>query len=82
MRYQGKFRPSFPIKYKGDYNNIIYRSSWEYKFMVWCDRSTSVAEWGSEEVVVPYISPVDGKRHSYFPDFYVKFVSKKYMVEV
>ena len=82
MRYQGKFRPSFPRKYKGDYNNIFYRSSWEYKFMVWCDRSTSVAEWGSEEVVVPYISPVDGKRHRYFPDFYVKVGRKKYMVEV
>ena len=82
MRYQGKDRPTFPRKYKGDYHNIIYRSSWEYKFMVWCDRSSSVTEWGSEEIVIPYISPADGRRHRYFPDFYVKIGRKKYMVEV
>ncbi len=82
MRYQGKYRPTFPRKYKGDYHNIIYRSSWEYKFMVWCDRSSSVTEWGSEEIIVPYISPADGRRHRYFPDFYVKIGRKKYMVEV
>ena len=82
MRYQGKYRPTFPRKYKGDYHNIIYRSSWEYKFMVWCDRSSSVTEWGSDEIVIPYISPADGRRHRYFPDFYVKIGRKKYMVEV
>tara|TARA_A100001391_G_scaffold26182_2_gene14115 strand:+ start:2599 stop:2925 length:327 start_codon:yes stop_codon:yes gene_type:complete len=51
--------------------------------MLWCDRSnSSVQEWGSEEIAIPYISPVDGKRHKYFPDFYVKIKGKKYMVEV
>ena len=58
MRYQGKFTPRFPRKYKGDPTNIIYRSSWEYKFMVWADTSTSVQEWASEEIAIPYISPV------------------------
>lgn len=82
MRYQGRYRISFPQKYKGDPNNIIYRSSWEYKFMKWCDITPSVLEWGSEEIVIPYISPVDGKRHRYFPDFYVKIENKKYLVEV
>ena len=82
MRYQGKYRASFPRKYKGDHNNIIYRSSWEYKFMKWCDYTTSVQEWGSEEIIIPYISPVDGKRHRYFPDFYVKIQNRKYLVEV
>ena len=82
MRYQGKYRPSYPRKYKGDTSNIIYRSSWEYKFMKWCDYTTSVQEWGSEEIIIPYISPVDGKRHRYFPDFYVKIQNRKYLVEV
>ena len=82
MRYQGKYRASFPRKYKGDHNNIIYRSSWEYKFMKWCDYTTSVQEWGSEEIIIPYISPADGKRHRYFPDFYVKIQNRKYLVEV
>ena len=82
MRYQGKYRPSYHRKYKGDPNNIIYRSSWEYKFMKWCDYTTSVQEWGSEEIIIPYISPADGKRHRYFPDFYVKIQNRKYLVEV
>ena len=82
MRYQGKYRASNPKKYKGDHNNIIYRSSWEYKFMKWCDMTPSIQEWGSEEIIIPYISPVDGKRHRYFPDFYVKIQNRKYLVEV
>ncbi len=82
MRYQGKYRPSFPNKYKGNPNNIIYRSSWEYKFMKWCDINHTVQEWGSEEIVIPYTSPVDGRMHRYFPDFYVKIQNRKYLVEV
>tara|TARA_B100001939_G_C16937077_1_gene616529 strand:- start:494 stop:913 length:420 start_codon:yes stop_codon:yes gene_type:complete len=82
MRYQGKYNVSFPRKYKGDSNNVIYRSSWEYKFMKWCDLTPSIQEWGSEEIIIPYISPVDGKRHRYFPDFYVKIANRKYLVEV
>ena len=77
MRYQGKYRASFPRKYKGDPNNVIYRSSWEYKFMKWCDATPTVQEWGSEEIIIPYISPVDGKRHRYFPDFYVKIEGRR-----
>ena len=83
MRYkQGKYIPRASRKYKGDPRNINYRSSWEYKFMLWCDQTTSVQEWGSEEIIIPYTSPVDGKRHRYYPDFYVKVNGKKYIVEV
>jgi hypothetical protein len=82
MRYQGKYTVTFPKKYKGDHRNVIYRSSWEYKFMKWCDLTHSIQEWGSEEIIIPYISPVDGKHHRYFPDFYVKINNQKYLVEV
>ena len=87
MRYQGKYRPNFPRKYKGDPSNVIYRSSWEYKFMKWCDLSESVIKWGSEETVVPYVSPLDNKIHRYFIDFYVQLrdkdgILKSYLVEV
>ncbi len=82
MRYRGKYRVSNPRKYKGDARNVVYRSSWEYKFMQWCDSHPSVEEWASEEIIIPYISPVDGKRHRYFPDFYVKVGNKKYIAEV
>ena len=72
MSYSGKFRPSNTHKYKGDPTNIIYRSLWERKFMVWCDKNENVLEWGSEEIVIPYVSPVDNRVHRYFPDFYVR----------
>lgn len=55
--------------------------------MKWCDTETSVEEWGSEIVVVPYISPVDRKIHRYFVDFYIKVrdrhgMLQKYLVEI
>ena len=40
--YSGRFRPSNPGKYKGDPTNIIYRSSWEKKVMIWCDVNSNV----------------------------------------
>ena len=80
--YQGTYRPKFPRKYKGDPHKIIFRSSWEYKFMLWCDTTPNVQEWSSEEIVIPYKSPVDNKYHRYFVDFYMKINGKKYLVEV
>ena len=72
MSYKGKYSPSYPKKYKGDPTNIVYRSLWERKFMVYCDKNENILEWGSEEVVVPYHSPIDNRYHRYFPDFYIK----------
>jgi hypothetical protein len=85
--YKGKFRVDNPGKYKGDINNIVYRSLWELRFMKWCDKNQSVEEWGSETVIVPYISPIDRKAHRYFVDFYVKVRNKngalqKYLIEI
>ncbi len=72
MAYKGKFRPLNPSKYKGDPTNIIYRSRWELKLMSDLDKHPDVLEWNSEEVVVPYRSPIDNKIHRYFVDFWVK----------
>jgi|TARA_R100000482_G_C5124857_1_gene148038 hypothetical protein len=87
MSYSGKYRPSNRQKYKGDPTNIIYRSLWERKFMVWCDKNENIVEWGSEEIVIPYISPVDNRVHRYFPDFYVRARtrdgrSQKFIIEI
>ncbi len=87
MSYKGKYQPSFPQKYKGDPTNIIYRSLWERKFMVYCDINEKILEWGSEEMFVWYRSPVDSKPHRYFPDFYIKVQEstgqiKKYLIEI
>lgn len=85
--YKGKYRLVYPTKYKGDIQDITYRSSWELRFMKWCDYNPSVQEWGSETVVIPYRSPVDNKVHRYFVDFYVKVRDRegkttKYLVEI
>ena len=69
---KSKYKPEYPKKYKGDPNNIICRSSWERVFCRYCDRNQNILEWGSEEVIVPYRSPIDNRYHRYFPDFYIK----------
>ena len=73
MAYSGRFTPSNPQKYIGDYNNIIYRSSWEARVMHKLDTADWCISWASEEVAIPYLSPVDGRYHRYFPDFIVKY---------
>ena len=87
MSYKGKYYPSYPRKYKGDPTNIIYRSLWERKFMVYCDKNDNILEWASEEIAIPYRSPVDNRVHRYFPDFYMKVKErggkvKRYVIEV
>ena len=87
MSYKGKYYPSYPRKYKGDPTNIIYRSLWERKFMVYCDKNESILEWASEEIAIPYRSPIDNRVHRYFPDFYMKVKErggkvKRYVIEV
>lgn len=87
MSYKGKYSPSFPKKYKGDPTNIVYRSLWERKFMRYCDLNENILEWGSEEIALPYRSPLDGRIHRYFPDFYIKVREstgqiKKYIIEI
>ena len=87
MSYKGKYQPTYPQKYKGDPTNIIYRSLWERKFMVYCDNNENILEWGSEEMCLPYRSPIDNRIHRYFPDFYIKVKEsngsiKKYLIEI
>lgn len=84
---QGKYSPQFPKKYKGNPCEIYYRSSWEKKFMTYCDLNENIIEWQSEEKSIPYRSPIDNKIHRYFPDFLIKVKEtddsiKKYMVEI
>ena len=75
MSYKGRFKPKNVSKYKGDPTKVIYRSLWELRFMRWCDQRDSVLKWASEEVIIPYRSPIDGRRHRYFPDFWVKILN-------
>lgn len=87
MFHQGKFRPKNPEKYIGDPTNIIFRSSWELKFMSWADQKESIVKWRSEETIIPYISPIDNKYHRYFVDFQIQVRDKSgrlqtYLIEI
>ncbi len=73
MAYKGRYKPKNPSKYDGDPTNIIYRSLLERRFMVYCDMNSTILKWSSEEVVVPYVSPVDNRWHRYFVDFWVQY---------
>lgn len=73
MSYKGRFKPKNYKKYRGDPTNVIYRSLLERRFMVYCDTNPNVLEWSSEEVVVPYVSPLDNRYHRYFVDFWMKY---------
>jgi hypothetical protein len=76
MSYKGKYNLQNPKKYVGDPTNIRYRSLWERRFMVYCDTNKNIVKWGSEEVVIPYRSPLDGKIHRYFVDFIIESKSQ------
>ena len=72
--YKGKLAAlNNPDKYTGDVKNITYRSMWERNVMKWCDDNPEVLEWASEDIAIPYVHPVTGKRARYYPDFYIKF---------
>lgn len=87
----GKFKQSYftaknPHKYHGDPSKIIYRSSWEHRFMSWCDLHPSIVKWASEPVGIPYISPLDERHHMYYVDFWVLVekdgAKKQYLIEI
>jgi hypothetical protein len=85
--YKGRFTPKNPQKYKGNAKNIIYRSSWELRCMKYFDDQENIIWWASEELVIPYYSPVDKRMHRYFPDFVIKVKKKDgkvmtYVIEV
>lgn len=80
--HQGKYSPVYPEKYVGDVNNIVYRSSWEKKMMIWCDKNPSVLRWGSEINPIKYYSQVDNKVRRYFVDFHVKMRNRQGEEEV
>jgi hypothetical protein len=72
--FKGKFTPKNPLKYNGNVNQIIYRSSWERLFMSYCDRHPSIVSWSSEEIKVPY--KFDGKHRTYYPDFWISMIDE------
>jgi hypothetical protein len=81
---QGIFQPKNPDKFIGKF--AIFRSSFERTFFLWADKNPNVLEWGSENIVVPYKSPIDNKMHRYYVDNYIVIKEgsaiKKYLIEI
>jgi hypothetical protein len=85
-RNSGFVQGYFPIneckKYFGQ-GPIIFRSSWERKFCLYCERTPSIIMWSSESVSVRYFNPIDEKYHTYFPDYLVKLEDgSTFLIEV
>lgn len=90
-------KPSKKSRYKQNYINpksckklfesqqnepIIYRSSYEKKFIRWLENSDKVLHWGSECLCIPYTG-ADGNQHRYYPDFVVEFANgTKSVIEI
>lgn len=85
--YKGRYPVKNPSKYVGDHTKVTYRSSWELRYARYCDISSKVLEWNSEEYVIPYFLATDGKMHRYYVDFYVKVLEgsgkiSKHLIEI
>lgn len=90
-----QLKPSKKSRYKQGYidprtckklikgnNIIIYRSSYEFKFITWLENCDKVKSWGSECICIPYLF-VDGTTHKYYPDYFLEMVDgTKIVVEI
>jgi len=82
------YTPINDYKYNGA-RPIICRSSYEYKFCVYCDTTKEIISWSSESLKIKYeIKNRFGKvkYHTYFPDYFITVkkngIVKKYLIEV
>jgi len=81
--YSGKYKVKNRTKYKGDADNVVFRSMWERNAFAWCDDNSEIKEWSSEEVVIPYYYDVDKRYHRYFMDLKITFKNgKTVLVEI
>lgn len=76
MAYRSTYNPKNIKKYVGDHTKINCRSLWERNVCKFCDENDSITKWSFEELVIPYLNPIDKKIHNYFPDFLIQFKNK------
>ena len=81
MTYKGRYTVKNPKKYVGDINKVISRSSWELRCMNYFDQNENVLKWSSEELAIPYISPIDKRWHRYYPDFVIQMLDEQNRVK-
>lgn len=83
---QGVFQPVNKDKYKGTLP-ILYRSSYELRFMRWADHNPNIISWGSESIIIPYQNPLTGNVSRYFVDNNITLKTKdgtikKFLIEI
>lgn len=83
---QGVYTPINPSKY---FSKKLPRflSSWELKFFAWCDTDPKVIKWSSEQIIIPYICPLDNVTiRKYYVDVLIKLKCKdgikNYLIEI
>ncbi len=78
---QGYFPVDKSIKYIGP-RPCIYRSSYEWHFMVYCENSSVIKHWSSEPFGIDYKGPT-GKLHKYYIDFTLQMTNgETWLIEV
>lgn len=83
MAYSGKYIVKNKSKYKGNADNVVYRSMWERYCFTHCDNNPNIVQWSSEEVVIPYRWDIDKKMHRYFMDLKITYKNgKTILVEI
>lgn len=69
----GRYKPRNRSKLLNKSRKVTYRSMWERKVMLYCDRSPSVQSWGSENIAIPYYDSENEKWRTYYPDFVINY---------
>lgn len=73
---QGRYNLKNPEKYIG-LKTPLFRSSWEFAFMKFCDESPSIMKWSSEGVKIPYRNPLTAKMTIYVHDFLIQYTDAR-----
>jgi len=77
--HQGYYVLIHPEKYLGDPTRVVYRSSWELAFHKFCDSSSHVNKWSTENISIPYQITNDigqVENHLYYPDYYIEMIKE------
>jgi hypothetical protein len=62
---------------------VFSRSSYELRAFRYADSNPAITKWSAEPFAIHYVKPTDFKKHRYFVDMYLEFVSgDKYLVEI
>lgn len=80
--HQGEYHVINKSKYSGTNHVLRFRSSYELRFMQFCDKSSSILEWNYEQNVIKYKNPMkldknlQPKTCRYILDFWIKWKDK------